>query len=133
MTGTIIEVAPKSDEVTYVDFVEKLHEMGVFEKFNISQITMPAYSFRTEQHSSRKMKVFASTRRDGAKTRIAKHRTSKTEGITNQIFSIGFSGFFKVVRNFQAVIFNQAANFLWRALHLSYFHLLARELVGSSF
>ena len=48
MTGTIIEVTPKSDEVTYVEFVEKMHEMGIFEKFNISQITLPVYSFREE-------------------------------------------------------------------------------------
>lgn len=48
MRGTIIEVTPKSDEVTYVEFVEKMHEMGIFEKFNISQIMLPAYSFREE-------------------------------------------------------------------------------------
>jgi len=48
MSGTIIEVTPKSDEVTYVEFVEKMHEMGIFEKFNISQITLPVYSFREE-------------------------------------------------------------------------------------
>lgn len=48
MTGTIIKVTPKSNEVTYAEFVEKMHEMGVFEKFNISQITLPVYSFRDE-------------------------------------------------------------------------------------
>jgi hypothetical protein len=48
MTETIIEVTPKSDEVTYIDFVDKMHEIGIFEKFNISQITLPAYRFRHE-------------------------------------------------------------------------------------
>ena len=48
MTETIIEVTPKSDEVTYIDFVGKMHEIGIFEKFNISQIALPAYRFRHE-------------------------------------------------------------------------------------
>jgi hypothetical protein len=48
MTKTIIEITPKSDEVTYVDLIDKMHEMEIFEKFNIFQITMPAYSFRHE-------------------------------------------------------------------------------------
>ncbi len=48
MTGTILEVTPKSDEVTYIEFIEKMHEIGIFEKFNIFQITSPVYSFRNE-------------------------------------------------------------------------------------
>jgi hypothetical protein len=41
----------------------------------------------------RKTNVFASPERDGAKIKIAKDSTSRAEGITSQIFAIGFSGF----------------------------------------
>jgi len=48
MTGTIVEITPKVDSVTYADFVEKMHEIGIFEKFQISQITLPVHFFRQE-------------------------------------------------------------------------------------
>lgn len=48
MTGIIIKVTPKSDEVTYTDFIEKLHEIDIFANFKISHIPQPVYSFRRE-------------------------------------------------------------------------------------
>jgi hypothetical protein len=51
MTGTILEITPKDDQVTYADFVEKMHEIGIFEKFGISQITLPVHFFRQEPES----------------------------------------------------------------------------------
>jgi hypothetical protein len=48
MTGVIVEITPKSDSVTYEDFVKKMHEVGIFEQFQISQIMLPVYFFRQE-------------------------------------------------------------------------------------
>lgn len=48
MTGTIVEITPKGDSTTYADFVEKMHEIGVLEKFQISQISLPVLFFRHE-------------------------------------------------------------------------------------
>lgn len=48
MTGVLVEITPKYDAATYEDFVRKMHEVGIFEKFQISQITLPVHYFRQE-------------------------------------------------------------------------------------
>ena len=48
MTRIIVEITPKDDQPTCADFVEKMHEIGIFEKFQISQITLPVHFFRQE-------------------------------------------------------------------------------------
>jgi hypothetical protein len=48
MTGTLIKVTPQDNSVTYDDFIKKMHEMGIFEKFNIAQIPSPVRYYRQE-------------------------------------------------------------------------------------
>lgn len=48
MTGAIYKVTPKFDDVTYTEFVEKLHEIEIFEKFDVHEIPFPAHYFREE-------------------------------------------------------------------------------------
>ena len=47
MQGVYIKIVPKTGN-TYQEFIEKMHEIGIFEKFKIYQLTAPVYEFREE-------------------------------------------------------------------------------------
>lgn len=46
--ATTIQISPKSANVSYDDFIVKLHAVGIFNDFNIAQISLPVYTFREE-------------------------------------------------------------------------------------
>jgi len=47
MQGVYIKIVPKTGN-TYQEFIEKMHEIGIFEKFEIYQLAAPIYEFREE-------------------------------------------------------------------------------------
>ena len=48
MDGVCITVTPKSDNVTYIDFVEKIDAEGISDQFSIQEVMCPVYYFREE-------------------------------------------------------------------------------------